>query len=97
MRIQRVGGDIAVPPRLSDRVWHPTPAGPKAEIDMCIQCAGLAGGGQARILDLLDLLEEPGTLPAGLALRLGREIWALTRGSMPACETVAAPEVPAHE
>ena len=59
---------------------------------MCILCAGqAASGGEARILHFLALLEEPDALPAGLALRLGREIWALTRRPAMVCEAVAGP------
>jgi len=53
----------------------------------CACCAERAGGGRARQLELLALLEHPDALPADLALRLAAELLAST-GERPAfrCE-----------
>jgi hypothetical protein len=47
----------------------------------CASCTDQTGGGRERLrqLHLLALLEHPEALPADLALRLARELLALTR------------------
>jgi hypothetical protein len=59
------------------------------------RCACRAPGAAAarerrRLVDLLRLLEHPDALPAPLALRLGVELLALTRGGQSrfACEAI---------
>jgi hypothetical protein len=57
----------------------------------CANCAGRTGGDRERRrqLHLLALLEHPDALPAELALRLARELLALTsHRSAFRCETV---------
>ena len=57
----------------------------------CANCTGLTGDGRERRrqLHLLALLEHPDALPAELALRLARELLALTsHQSAFRCETV---------
>lgn len=64
---------------------------------MCLLCAaGSEGQGLARrvhVLKLLALVEHPGALPADAALRLAREVLALTRPDRTGrrCELVAPP------
>jgi hypothetical protein len=65
---------------------------------MCLLCAdGLDGRKLARrahVLDLLALVEDPNALPADAALRLAREILALTQAEQTGrrCELVSPPE-----
>ncbi len=50
---------------------------------MCLLCAAALDGRdlarRAHVLQLLALIEDPGTLPADAALRLAQEILMLTR------------------
>ena len=77
-------------------VRNPSPATPLMPIEealgegaktMCLLCAaGLDGQRLARrahVLQLLALVEHPDALPAAAALRLAREVLALTRRSGP--------------
>src|SRR5437660_1569480 len=64
---------------------------------MCLLCAaGLDGQKlvwRAHVLQLLALVEHPDALPADAALRLAREVLALTRAERtgPRCDPVAPP------
>ena len=64
---------------------------------MCLLCAaGLDGHGFARrahVLRLLTLIEHPDALPAEAALRLAREVLALTQAERTGrrCDPVAPP------
>ena len=64
---------------------------------MCLLCAaGLDGqrlAGRAHVLQLLALVEHPDALPAAAALRLAREVLALTRPERTGrrCDPVAPP------
>jgi hypothetical protein len=62
---------------------------------MCRYCPGEASGppgGQARILDLLALIEHPDALPAATALRIAGELLRWTdRPPSFRCEPVPAP------
>jgi hypothetical protein len=67
-------------------------------ITMCILCASKPEGNPAtacrsRVLQLLALLEHPDALQANLALRLGRQLLALTQPRRPAlrCDAIASP------
>ena len=60
---------------------------------MCTLCADqVATADRRHTLQLLALLEAPAALPAALALRLAREIWALARHSTLSCDALGAPE-----
>jgi hypothetical protein len=64
---------------------------------MCLLCAaGLEGqrlAQRAHVLQLLALVEHPDALPAEAALRLAREVLALTRPGRTGrqCEAVVSP------
>jgi hypothetical protein len=68
------------------------------EAKMCMSCAaGVEGGRLARrahVLRLLALVEHPDALPADAALRLAREVLALTQADRTGCrcDLVALPE-----
>ena len=67
------------------------------EAKMCILCAAGAEGGalarRAHVLRLLALVEHPDALPAEAALRLAREVLALTEAERTGrwCDPVAPP------
>jgi hypothetical protein len=64
---------------------------------MCLLCAAGVDGQKlarrAHVLQLLALVEHPDALPAEAALRLAREVLALTQGERTGrrCEPVAPP------
>ena len=70
--------------------------GPEEAI-MCLLCAAGPGSQErarrAHVLQLLALVEHPGALPADAALRLARDILALTRadGTTRRCAPVVPP------
>ena len=69
---------------------------------MCLICAPSADKVLARrnhVLQLLALVERPGTLPADAALRLAQEILALARadGAALRCESVSPPRAAAAD
>ena len=67
------------------------------EAKMCMSCAAGAEGGalarRAHVLRLLALVEHPDALPAEAALRLAREVLALTEAERTGrrCDPVALP------
>jgi hypothetical protein len=75
----------------------PVEEAPGGEAKMCLLCAaGLDGQRLARrahVLQLLSLIEHSDALPADAALRLAREVLALTQaeGTERRCDPVAPP------
>ena len=68
------------------------------EAGMCVLCAagsdGRAIARRAHVLQILALVEHPDALPAEAALRLAREVLALTQAERTGCQCdpVAPPE-----
>jgi hypothetical protein len=93
-----MGGDTtAAPDLLTKRSTAIPPDRRRTRRSMCILCTERATSGrQPYALHLLALLEEPDILPFEIALRLVREIWALTRAPEMTCDAVSAPEAASH-